>query len=84
MNKVDMVKAIGEGVVSIGVLAIVKNVIVATTPPTVQPLVRGCIAVGSWIVADMVSSAAVNHTEKKINQALAQVKEVLATPAEAE
>lgn len=79
MPKIEMFKAIGEGIVSVGVTAIVYNLVRATTPASAQPLMKGCIAIGSWVLTDMVSDLASTHTENKINKFIDQFKEVIKT-----
>lgn len=67
MNTVNtalkVVKIVGGLVISIGVGAIVTNLIKATTPEDVKKVTKICIGVGSFCVAGMAASAASNKFE---------------------
>ena len=70
-----LVKAIGEVVVSIGIGAIVKNVVKATTPATVGLAKRVCIGVGVLALDFMITDAVMTYAEKTIGKVFAKVEE---------
>ena len=77
MKKVDMLKAAGAIVVSIGVGSIVGNVVKCTTPITTGPIKRLCILIGSFVLCNMVGDQAVDYTEKKVDDAIEQIKNMV-------
>ena len=58
-----VVKMVGGLVISIGVGAVVTNLIRATTPEDAKKVTKICIGVGSFFVAGMTASAASNKFE---------------------
>ena len=74
MSKIEMVKAIGGIVVSVGVAAIMGNLVKATTPVNTSLIGRVCILIGGAVLTDMVTDVAAEHAEKKMNDAIASFK----------
>lgn len=68
MKKVEIVKAATAIVVSIGVGAIVANVIKCTTPSDVKRVMKVCINLGGFVLASMVSDMASTYAEEKIDE----------------
>jgi len=67
-NKIlTVVKSIGGIVISIGVGAITKNLIKATTPEDVTKLTKLCIKVGGGFLAGAGASAAIDNFDKTID-----------------
>ncbi len=77
MKKIEMLKAAGEIIISVGVGAIVGNVIKSTTPIGTGPVKKLCILVGSFVLCNMVGDQAIDYTEKKIDEAVEQVKQMV-------
>lgn len=77
MKKIDMLKAAGAIVISVGVGAIVGNVIKCTTPSTTGPIKRLCILIGSIVLCNMVGDQAVDYSEKKVDEAVTQIKSMV-------
>lgn len=77
MKKMDMVKKVGGIIVSIGVGAIVGNVIKCTTPATMGTIKKVCVAVGSFVLCNMVADSAANYTEQTIDNAVNEVKKMV-------
>ncbi len=67
MKKRNLVKGATSLIVSAGVGAVVRNAIIATTPPVVGIPVRILIGVGTAFVAWTVSDAASKYTEERID-----------------
>lgn len=77
MTKLEMIKAAGEIVVSVGVGAIVGNAVAFTTPTNINLLKKVCIGVGSFVLSSMTSDKATEYTEEKINYAAEKLKEMV-------
>lgn len=80
MKKLKLIKKVAGVVVSIGVGAIVNNVIKSTTPSTTSKVMKICIMIGSFVLGGMISDKAVDHTEKMITKTAKDVKEALNEP----
>lgn len=77
MKKLELIKA-GIGlVVSVGVGAIVGNVVKATTPADVKTLTKLCIAAGSLVLTGVAGDMASKYTEEQIDSVVDGVKEVI-------
>lgn len=79
MKKLEMIKAAGEIVVSVGVGLIVGNAIKSTTPNNMGLIKKICIGVGSFILTSMVGDCATKYAEQKFDEAVDQVKEMIKT-----
>lgn len=78
MNKLDAVKNIAKIAVSIGVGAVVGNAVKCTTPEDTKGIGKILVALGSLVVANMISDKAADYTEEKIDETINDVKEALA------
>lgn len=75
VNKaLTVVKMVGGLVISIGVGAVVANLIRATTPEDVKKVTKVCIGVGSFFVAGMTASAASNKFEGTMDSIIKAVQ----------
>ena len=75
VNKaLTVVKMVGGLVISIGVGAVVANLIRATTPEGVKKVTKVCIGVGSFFVAGMTASAASNKFEGTMDSIIKAVQ----------
>jgi hypothetical protein len=77
MKKIEIIKAVGGLVISVGVGGIVGNVIKCTTPIAIGPIKKVCIGIGSFVVSNMVGDKAVEYAEEKIDGAIDQVKKMV-------
>lgn len=74
MNKaLNVVKITGAIVISIGVGAVVGNLIKVTTPDSTKRIGKVCIAVGSFFIAGMAASAASTKFENTIDRVVKTV-----------
>lgn len=78
MKKLDAVKNVAKVVVSIGVGAIVGNAVKCTTPEDTTGIGKILVALGSLVVANMISDKAADYTEEKIDETVSEVKEAMA------
>lgn len=78
MKTLETVKAIATLAVTIGVSAIVGNVVKATTPIDVKILTKICIGLGGFVLSGMLGDLAGNYADKKIDEAVELVKTVVA------
>jgi hypothetical protein len=67
MKKLEVIKAIAEIVVSVGVGAIVGNAVNSTTPGDIGKIRKACVVVGSFVLSSMVTDKAVKYTGKAID-----------------
>ena len=77
MDKLKVVKAVGELIVSVGVGSIIGNAIKTTTPSNVGKITKFCIGAGSLVLSGMIGDMAVDYTGKKFDEAVNQVKEMI-------
>lgn len=78
MNKIEMVKGSVGLVVSIGVNAIVNNVVKSTSDSNANALTKICITAGGFVLSMMVAKKAVDYTETEIDGVVNQFKEIVA------
>lgn len=76
MNKVEMVKGSIGLVVSLGVGAIVKNIVKSTADNNASALTKVCVMVGGFVLTAMASKMAVNYTDIQIDDVVTQFKEM--------
>jgi uncharacterized membrane protein len=76
MKKIEIVKTVGGIIVSVGVGAIVGNVIKDTTPEDVGKIKKMCIGLGSVVLTNMVGDKAVTYIEDKVDNAVKAIKKV--------
>lgn len=79
MKRIELVKTIGGIIVSVGVGAIVGNVINHTTPNNIGIFKKVCIAIGSLILTSMVGDKAVQYTEEKVTNAVKSIEKTMET-----
>lgn len=84
MKVLEAVQTIASLGVSVGVGAIISNVIKATTPSGIKVLTKICIGIGSFVVGSMLSDMAGNYTEKKIGDAIEFVTRIVMDEPKAE
>lgn len=77
MKKLDMVKTVGGIIVSVGVGAIVNNIVKSTTPVSMGTIKKVCIGVGGLVLSSMISDKAVKYTETKIDSAVNEIKKMV-------
>ena len=77
MKKLDMVKKVGGLIVSVGVGAIVTNIVKSTTPTSVGTIKKVCILVGSFVLSGMISDKAVTYTEQTIDNTVVEIKKMV-------
>ena len=81
-GKLEMVKTIGGLVVSIGVGAVVSNIINYTTPENTSKLGKACIYVGGTVIGWMAKEAATTYAEKKFDETVNNIKGFMAKTKE--
>jgi len=74
MKKLELLKTGASLVVSVGVGAIVGNVVKCTTPDDVKKVTKVCIGVGSLVLTSIAGDMAAKYTEEKIDAAVNAVK----------
>lgn len=77
MKTLNTVKALATLAVTVGVGAIVGNLIKMTTPIDVKVLTKICIGIGGFALSGMASDLVGQYTEKKIDEAVDLFKEVI-------
>lgn len=73
MKKEDIISTVKTGVgfvASIGVGAIVGNLVKSTTPIDTSKLIKACIKVGSIVLTGAVGDLASTYTDKQIDEAV--------------
>ena len=77
MNALDIVKGGTKLAVSVGVGAIVGNVVAFTTPAIgVGLAMRGAIGVGSFVLSNMISDKATEYTDEKIDEVVTTINDI--------
>lgn len=76
MNPISALKAVTNIFVSVGVAAIVKNAVKATTPFDYSPKLykKVGITVATFVISSMISDAATTHVEATIDEAVESIK----------
>jgi len=77
MKKIKILKLGASVVVSIGVGAIVSNLVKCTTPDEVKMIMKICIGAGSLVLASVASDAASKYVEEKIDETVDMVKDLI-------
>ena len=67
MNKLAIAKLVVSGIVSVGVGAVTKNAISATTPIELNPYQKVTVAIGTAVVSSTLCALASKHATKKID-----------------
>ena len=77
IDKVELLKLGATAVISIGVGAIVGNLVKHTTPNDIKKMTKLCIGVGSFVLSNMAGDLASKYMEGKIDYISTQVKKVI-------
>ena len=77
MKKLELIKTGVSIIVSVGVGAVVSNVIKTTTPDTTGTIKKVCIGIGSFVLSSMITDQATTYTETKIDETVDQMKEMV-------
>lgn len=77
MKKVEILKTAVKIIIPVGVGAIVKNGINATSPSSVSGIKNLCIGIGAFVLSNMVSDKAVDYAEEKIDEGIKSIKEMI-------
>lgn len=83
MNKLDILKGATEILTSIGVSAIVGNVIKLTKDPDAGKIKKIAIGFGGFVLSSMVSDKAVDYTNERIDSTAEKLSKIF-KPKEAE
>jgi hypothetical protein len=81
MNKVEMVKGSIGLVVSIGVGAIIGNIVKSTSDNNANIFTKVCVMAGGTVLSAIVGKIAVNYTETQVNEIVNQFKNVVSQQA---
>lgn len=79
MKALGILKAVAELAVSTGVGAIVSNASRAALPENVHLVKKVTIAIGTFILSNMVAEQAVKYTNEKIEGGIEGIKKAKAT-----
>lgn len=74
MNKLDVVKFVATGIVSIGVSTVVGNAVKMNTPVDLNVIQKIAVGVGSAVISSMVANAATQSVKSKIDEAADELK----------
>lgn len=74
MNPLNLVKTVTEVVVSVGVGAIVGNVIKASIPANTHVLKRAAIGVGGFVLSSMITDKATKYATDTIDDTVDKIK----------
>ena len=73
---IKLFKLIGGLIISIGVGALVKNVLVMVTPPGAKVAIRICMMVGGYFLGGLAAKAASDAFEDKVDNSIIQLEKV--------
>ena len=76
MNKFEMVKGTVGFVTTIGVNAIIGNIVKSTTPESIHVLKKVCIGVGSFVISSMVTDKVGDYVDEKMDGFIVDFKDV--------
>ena len=74
---IALISQVATLAVSAGSGAVVGNAIKAGTPAAANLLQKSLIGIGGFVLADMVSEAAVKHVQTKIKDATEKIKNIV-------
>lgn len=77
MKKIEAIKSIGGLAISIGVGAIVGDVISGNVKVPSSAIKKGCIMLGSIVLSNMIADKAVDYAESKIDDTVNSVKQMV-------
>ena len=78
MKKIEIVKSVTSLVVSLGVAKVFSNIAKATASTCGNPIIKGCVYVGTFVVCSMVTDKADTYTDAKIDGTLDSIKQSVA------
>jgi cytochrome bd-type quinol oxidase subunit 2 len=76
MKKMEMLKAGASLIVTVGVGAIVGNIVKGTTPAETKQIMKICIGIGSFVMTCVAGDMAAKYTEDKIDETVKAVTDV--------
>lgn len=79
MNTLGILKVVAELAVSTGVGAIVSNASRAAVPENARLVKKVTIAIGTFILSNMVADQAVKYTNEKIENGIDEIKKAKAS-----
>lgn len=77
MEKIKIVKMVLGVIVSVGVGAIISNVIKTSTPIRVKPIMKACMYIGGVMLSGLVGDQAVKYAEQKVDEIVILVKDMV-------
>ena len=77
MKKITIAKTVVGLTTSVGVGAIIANIIKTTTPVPVGLIMKVCMFVGGTVLSGLVSDQATTYTDDKIDETVALVKDMV-------
>lgn len=77
MTKLEIIKEVGSIVVSLGVSAIVGNIVRSTTPSSISTYKKVVIGVGGFMLTGMVNNAVKKYTVEYIDDLAKNVKKMV-------
>lgn len=77
MKKLEAIKSIGGLAISVGVGAIVSEVISGNVKVPGSAIKKCCIMAGSIVLSNMIADKAVNYAEEKFDNTVNGVKEMV-------
>lgn len=78
-TKWELAKAVGEAVVSVGVLSIVGNAVNLLIPANAGVIKKLCMGVGGVVLANIASDRAVEYVDDQFDKAINALKGIAAT-----
>lgn len=75
MKKIEVLKQVGACVISVGVSAILTNIVEDTTPEETGTLKKVCIGLGCFVLGSMVADKAVAYADEQVTKVINEIKE---------
>lgn len=73
---IGIFKVIGRIMISVGVGALVKNVLIMVTPPGAKAVIRVCMMVGGYFVGGLAAKAASDAFEVSVDETISKVEKI--------
>ena len=77
MNKIEVMKTVALGVVSIGVSTVVRNAIKATTPGSLSVVKTIIIGVGSFALSSTIAKMASDHVGGQFDELVTAISKMV-------
>lgn len=77
MKKIEVLKQVGACVISVGVTAILSNIVEETTPEETGTFKRVCIGLGCFVLGNMIAEKATAYAEDQATKIVTEIKEVI-------